>query len=110
MNDAASDKTVPFVKPWSTAGDIYRFIDNVSEGDLRDQLCARLCHLRAMIDMTWGDEPDVFGRRPKETRDDFVWACASLLHECHALTLMLSASRRSNHTGRSAAEGGANHE
>ncbi len=55
-----------------------------------DALTEKLNKLHAMMIMTYGNAADAFNGLNDEHRDNYLWACASLVEESRALAESLS--------------------
>lgn len=55
-----------------------------------DTLTGKLTQLHAMLTMTYGAGAENFSELSERTRDNYLWACASMVRECETLTQRLS--------------------
>ena len=65
---------------------IYTLAEGTKTTAAYDHLNNRITHLRAMLDMVWGQGYENFKDCSEEIQGNFLWGCASLARECEQLT------------------------
>ena len=75
---------------------VYQLRPDVGELDLVDELDAKLTHLRAMLQQTYGGSGESFRNYNNHIQDNYMWACATLADECQVLLAGLSELRRAS--------------
>jgi hypothetical protein len=78
----SNDRTIGFAAP---ASPFYRLHEDVTPGDIHDQLEARLSQLDAMLTMTTGAGFESFSNWSNEIKENYLWACSMLAAECKEL-------------------------
>lgn len=71
----------------------YRVTPSEHRIDTMDKLNAideKLCKLRALLTMTFGNNADAFNALSDLHRDNYLWACSTLVDECKAAVDSLS--------------------
>lgn len=80
--DQQNDRTIGFAAP---ASPFYRLHEDVTPGDIHDQLAARLSQLRAMLTMTCGAGFETFDNWADPIKHNYLWGCSMLADECESL-------------------------
>lgn len=75
-------RTIDFAAP---ASPFYRLHEDVTTGDIHDQLEARLSQLDAMLTMTRGSGFETFNNWSDPIKENYLWACSMLAAECKEL-------------------------
>jgi hypothetical protein len=78
----SNDRTIGFAAP---ASPFYRLHEDVTTGDIHDQLAARLSQLCAMLTMTCGAGSETFNNWSDPIKNNYLWACSMLADECDEL-------------------------
>jgi hypothetical protein len=77
----SNDRTINF----AAAGPFYTLHADATQGDIQDQLSARLSQLSAMLIMIHGGGFDSFCQWSDEIKQNYLWACSMLAEECKDL-------------------------
>jgi hypothetical protein len=80
VGDSVTAMTFP-----AAAGALYLLAPRAKQGDVVDQLAARLAQLEALLSVTYGGEGAAFRGMSAELQDGFMWACSSLASEARQL-------------------------
>lgn len=68
---------------------LYAVSKDASADDIRNQLAARLSQLGAMLTVICGAGAETFDSWSTEIKDDYLWGCSMIAHECKELAGLL---------------------
>jgi len=74
---------------FSASTRLYSVAAQANLGDIRDQLCARLGQLHAMLTITYGEGAEAFDSWSVDIKDKYQWGCAMISRECEELARLL---------------------
>jgi len=61
-------------------------VNDEHAGDAFDTLTAKLAQVQSMLMMTYGEASESFNSMNEQLRDNYLWACESMVRDCVALT------------------------
>jgi len=61
-------------------------VNEEQAGDSFDTLTAKLAQLHAMLNMTYGNSSEAFNSMNYKLRDNYLWACTTMVEDCMGLT------------------------
>lgn len=70
---------------FTSSGPLYSASKHASEDDVRNQLGARLAQLHAMLTVTCGNGAETFNDLDAGHKENYLWACTMMAHECQEL-------------------------
>lgn len=61
-------------------------VNDEQAGDAFDTLTSKLAQVQSMLMMTYGVASESFNSMNEQLRDNYLWACESMVSDCMALT------------------------